>query len=205
MNEFANLIGTAPDLYGTATFSDDTPPTFRHQLTRYWADGPHALVCMCNPSYAGAYKNDPTIRSLIRLLRPLPGVAGFDVVNWEPFIATDCPSLHAWRKTVMATAEYVGIETYNLRLIRNLSAGAAIRIIAWGNLVPDTPHTQKVLAALSLDGAHSLYTFGTTKDGAPKHPMARGKHRIADGTMPTIWRKLSGEVVLRRTQKDVVV
>lgn len=172
---------------GSADFSQDRK--FRYTLSRWWAEGlPHALVCMCNPSIAGAEKNDPTIRSLIRLLRPLPGVGGFDVVNWEPYIATDCPSLYAWRKAIMATPEYEQLETYYTRRIRALSEGAAIRIVAWGNLVPQVPHTDRISRALSLDYTQDLYTFGTTKDGSPKHPMARGKHRIADGTVPVIWR-----------------
>ena len=54
---------------------------------------------MANPSHADAERNDPTIRNLLRLARPLP-IGGFTVVNLEPFIASapeDCANGGATR------------------------------------------------------------------------------------------------------------
>jgi hypothetical protein len=34
----------------------------------------------------------------------------------------------------------------------------------------------------------NLYCLSTTASGQPKHPMARGKHRIANDAQPILWR-----------------
>ena len=45
-----------------------------------------------------------------------------------------------------------------------------------------------MLAALSLDGAHPLFAFGFTGEGAPKHPLARGHLRIPNDVPLVVWR-----------------
>jgi len=179
------------DIQGSAEFSDETPPIFRHQLDRWWSDLPRALICMANPSYAGADKNDPTIHSLVRLVKAWPGCGGFRVVNWEPYIATSPADLYRWRDETSARNPDLAraVRTENINRIRCLSADAYIRIVAWGNLVPLTPHTQHTLAAMSLDQTENLYAFGFTNNGSPKHPMARGKSRIPDGQAALLWRE----------------
>lgn len=173
------------DIRGDALFSTDRK--LRHRLDRWWSDEPRALICMANPSDAGAERNDPTIHNLIRLVRPLPGIGGFTVVNWEPYIATDPKDLHRWRAEVDLRwlADTHGM---NLALIAALSGPAAIRIVAWGDIVPQGPHTTQTQNAMSLNGLYALQAFGFTKSGRPKHPMARGKSRISNGTVPVIWR-----------------
>lgn len=179
------------DIQGSAEFSDETPPLFRRQLDRWWSDLPRALVCMANPSYAGADRNDPTIHSLVRLTRSLQGCGGFTVVNWLPYIATDPADLHAWRLRTSDNAPDLAraVCAENLARIRRLSVSAYARFVAWGDLVPFVPHTQQTLLALSLDRTHDLFAFGFTKGGSPKHPMARGKSRIPDGAQPVLWRE----------------
>ncbi len=182
-------------IQGSAEFSDETPPLFRRQLDRWWSDQPRALLTMANPSYAGADKNDPTIHNVVRLTRPWQGCGGFSITNWEEYIATSPADLYRWRdEAAKANLDALrAMRAENLLRIRRLSQNAYIRIVAWGNLVPHTPHTTAVLAALSLDYTQDLYCFGTTKDGAPKHPMARGKSRVPDGFQPVIWRKYAAE------------
>lgn len=169
---------------GSALFSDEDPPLFRWRLDRWWGSGPRALVCMANPSYAGGDKNDPTITQLIKLTEAL-GFPGFTAVNWSPYIATAPKALHAWRWNHPEQA--VPAENRNIAQMAALSADAAVRIIAWGNIVPSVPVTQRVLRAMSLDHEFPLFAFGTTKDGAPKHPMARGKARLAIGAPLVVW------------------
>lgn len=178
------------DIQGSAVFSSEDTPIFRHQLDRWWSDAPRALICMANPSYAGADKNDPTIHSLVRLLTAVPGCGGFTVTNWEPYIATSPSDLHRWRdEAAKLSPELVrAIRSENLLRIRSLSVGAFVRIVAWGDIVPATPHTQQTVQALSLDGMQDLYAFGFTKSGNPKHPMARGRSRIPNGTRPMLWK-----------------
>lgn len=175
------------NIQGSAVFS--SCGMHRLRLDRWWGEGPRALVCMANPSSAGADKNDPTIHSLIRLLRP--HADGFTVVNWETRITSDPDAMHNWRADAAARepAAYAAQRSVNLDLIRRLSGElcAAIRIVAWGNLVPHVPLTQMVLDALSNGGAEPLYCFGRTQGLKPKHPLARGHHRIPDGFQPEVF------------------
>lgn len=178
------------DWQGSAEF--DRHPMlgdFRFRLDRWWGSGPRALIVMCNASTAGAEKNDPTVSRCIELVADA-GFGGFTVANWEPYIASKPDDLYAWRDQALQHhgPAYRAIRDRNLALIRGLSAVAPIRIIAWGALVPDVPLTTMVLQAAALDRVHDLYAFGRTLSGAPKHPMARGKHRIPNGAKPIIWR-----------------
>ncbi len=97
--------------------------------------------------------------------------------------------LHRWRDESQRQYPdaYRSIQEKNLRIIRELSAKAEVRIVAWGNLVPDVPLTQHVLLAMSLDGEHALLTWEWTQAGSPKHPMARGQGRIKATTL-SVWR-----------------
>lgn len=176
-------------IHGSAEFAEVNGWKLRMRLDRWWDDRPRALVCMANPSTAGADKNDPTIWQLLRLCELLD-VGGFSVVNWEPYIATDPDDLHRWRAAASWNSldDYTEVRAQNTRLIRGLSDGAKIRLVAWGNLVPRVPHTTLVLRCLSLDFTRDLYAFGLTGDGAPKHPMARGKHRISADAKPILYR-----------------
>ena len=163
---------------------------YRERLDRWWSDRPRALVCGCNPSQAGMEKNDPTIHAVAALTAHLP-VGGFTMANWSPRISTDPDGFHRWRLALLHADEpaYAAIRDANLARLRALSADSAVRIVAWGNLVPmGERETTLVLRALSLDGLHPLYAFGLTGAGVPKHPLARGKTRIAPGTPLTLWR-----------------
>lgn len=169
------------DLQGSAEFSVEDPPLFRWRLDRWWAEGPRALVCMANPSYAGGDKNDPTVTQLIKLIRAL-GYPGFTVVNWSPFIATDPSALHAWRWN--DPTAYKDSTQQNLANIERWTRGAAARFVAWGNI---PPHTKAVVESLSAGGDYELYAFARTKSGNPVHPMARGKNRLKIGAAPIVW------------------
>jgi hypothetical protein len=162
---------------------------FRLRLDRWWEFGPRALVCMANPSTAGAHDDDATIRNLTALIKAL-GYPGFTVVNWLPYIATKPADLFRWRNGL---AEHDGplyraVHAAALQAIDEVAHGAAIRFVAWGNLVPDVPHTTDVLRTLSCSRHFDLFAFGLTKDGSPKHPAARGVHRLVLGTPPVLWR-----------------
>lgn len=172
------------DWEGTAEFSEDG----RHRLSlgRRWGNGPRALVCGANPSSAGASRNDPTISWLIKMFEPR-GYGGFLMVNWETYIASSPKEMHTWRNCCPID-EHRAAVARNLDIIRTASVQSEMRFVAWGNLVPSIPQTTKVLWALSLGVSEPLYAFGLTKDGKPKHPMARGHHRIPDDWKPVLWR-----------------
>ncbi|MBV9569193.1 MAG: DUF1643 domain-containing protein [Hyphomicrobiales bacterium] len=174
---------------GSAEFGEVRDWQLRFRLDRWWDERPRALVCMANPSHADAERNDPTIRNLLRLSRPLP-IGGFTVVNVEPFITSVPADLAEWRRRAVATRprDYKMIQGKNLRLIRELSATAAVRIVAWGQLVRGKAHAPHLLGALSLDFNEALHAFALTKNGCPKHPLARGRHRIAESGELVLWR-----------------
>ncbi|WPZ36721.1 DUF1643 domain-containing protein [Thalassobaculum sp. OXR-137] len=169
------MTSTGASPRGSAEFS----PCGEHRLRldRWWADGPRALIGLANPSKAGGDVNDPTVHRGMALTRER--AAGMTYVNRDSYIATDPDDLTRWRLRMRreSPADLDRIERTNLDLIRELSAGAAIRIIACGNLV-QMPRLPPFLAALSLDGKYPVYCFGLTQHGAPKHPLARGKSFI---------------------------
>lgn len=179
---------TMPEIHGSADFS--RCELHRLRLDRWWSDEPRALVCMRNPSIANGLRPDPTIRNLVFLLQGRPGIGGFTVVNADDRIATDPADLEWWLETWIPD-ELRAIRAPNLIRIRELSAAAPVRIVAWGNLLRGGLHAERVIRAMSLDGKHPLYAFGTTADGAPKHPMARGHHRIPLGQPLVEWRPAS--------------
>ncbi|GJE03105.1 DUF1643 domain-containing protein [Methylobacterium isbiliense] len=160
---------------------------FRHRLDRSWSDEPRALVCGCNPSMAGTARNDPTVCRLRALLRDRPGLGGFTLVNAEERIATDPADLARWLAGLHLPALQAQRRA-NLARIRALAAEAALCIVAWGNLVPPGPPADRVAAALSLDGRRPLYAFGFVGDGAPIHPLARGRSRVPLGAPLVEWR-----------------
>jgi hypothetical protein len=173
---------------GSAEFIDHPLGRLRMRLDRWRTDGPRALICMCNASTADGERNDPTIRRCMELLPA--EYAGFTVVNWSPYIASDPADLHAWRDRSARNhwPRYRDICDDNYTLIGRLAETAPVRIVAWGRLVQQCVQTVVTLSELSRHGGHDLHAFGLTKDGAPKHPMARGTHRIANGSPLVVWR-----------------
>ncbi|MGE7415850.1 DUF1643 domain-containing protein [Methylobacterium tarhaniae] len=173
------------DIRGSAEFS--TCGLHRFRLDRWWSEEPRALVCMRNPSTAGADRNDPTICRLRALLYGRPSIGGFTVVNADDRVASDPRDLEVWLAE-QDVPSLKALRQANLDRIRVLAAAAPVLIVAWGNLLAPGLHADRVIAALSLDGAHPLHAFALTGDGAPIHPMARGRTRVPLG-MPLIeWR-----------------
>jgi hypothetical protein len=183
-----------PVIRGSAEFGEIRGWPLRFRLDRWWDERPRALVCMANPSQAGEERNDPTIRQLLKLVRPLP-IGGFTVVNIEPFIASAPRALREWRRQAVEARprDYGAIQRKNLKMIRELSQGAAIRIVAWGQLLPELAHAPRLLRSLSLDFTEALHAFALTKNGHPKHPLARGRHRIGRRGDLLVWRPATRE------------
>lgn len=183
-------------LRGAAVFDELPAPLgrVRFRLDRWWSDGPRALVCGCNPSDADGERSDPTVRSLVRLLRPLADTSwrlgGFTLLNVEVAITPSPAALRQWiedgrRRQPRAFHE---ARARNLATMYDLAPAAPLVLAAWGNLVKPDYHLDRVIACLSRHDRIALHCLGTTASGAPKHPMARGRARVPDGTEPAIWR-----------------
>jgi hypothetical protein len=126
---------------------------------------------MLNPSTADAEVDDATIRSCTRLAKSW-NYGGFVVVN-----------LFAWRATnpkdLLTAPDPIGPE--NEAYIGNAIAQTDFTICAWG---ANKMAQRRAVDILQLLRKHDkiAHCLGTTKNGAPKHPLY-----IKTGTTPELW------------------
>ncbi|OWO93731.1 hypothetical protein B5E41_15980 [Rhizobium esperanzae] len=165
----------------SAAISDCT--FYRDELRRVWDAGkPILVVCMLNPSDADHRRNDRTVLVLIWFAK-LWGYGGILIVN-----------LHAWRspspKEMMKAKDSIGPRCDNfidraLIIARHQNTPV---LAAWGNggdyLSRDTWFKHRARQQLV-----DIVCLGLTKDGFPKHPMARGQHRIPRDQQPVIFQR----------------
>lgn len=138
--------------------------TYRYVLTRpsevVHPDRGTALFLMLNPSTADATQDDPTIRRCRGFARSW-GCAGLTVGNLFALRATDPAALqqHA-----------APIGPYNDDWLRRLAAEHMDVVCAWGALPFAAARASDVALLLRAAGAR-LWCLGTTKHGAPRHPL----------------------------------
>lgn len=148
-----------------------------------------ALFVMLNPSTADALKDDPTIKRCLHFARR-EGCGRLDVVNLYAFRSSSPDDLYA-------TAEgFDPVGPENDATIAEAGRGAALIVVAWGNelppakrypsrwLAPEFEERVRQVVNLLPD---SLLCLGHTDGGWPKHPLARGKHRVPDGQPLAPW------------------
>ena len=149
--------------------------TYRYLLRRTWDhERPRALFVMLNPSTADADNDDPTIRSCIRLCRSW-NYGSFEVVNLFAFRSTDPDAL-------LDAADPVGPRNWGI--IEAAANRCDMIICAWGAhkaatyvTSDDHPWSHAVFERLQMVLRPAIFCLGTTKSGAPKHPLY-----IATGT-----------------------
>ena len=134
---------------------------------------------LLNPSTADAFKPDPTVGECIKRSTAL-GVDVVEIVNLFAFRSTyptDLPKRAIGER---------GDTVLNNEQILLACTGASKVIAGWGNdgALGDRAHHVRQLLR---DHDVVLHHLGTTKDGYPKHPLARGRHRIPGDLMPTEW------------------
>lgn len=188
---------------GWARFSDDM--TMRYRLARRLTDHPAAALCfmnltkaapirasdpiefeakrcvflMLNPSTADAFQLDPTVNECRKRCIAL----GADVLEVVNLFALRSPYPAELKKRA---AGYRGDDTTNNAEILAACSGAYRVIAAWGNHGAIDYRDLSVLNLLRGTGV-KLHHLGTTQDGYPKHPLARGKHRIPADQQPIEW------------------
>ncbi len=156
--------------------------TWRYELRRIWHAGqPLLVVCMLNPSTADAERNDPTIVTLMRVARAW-GFGGLLVVNLFALRTSD-PA------TLMRAADRVGPQNYHYlqNAIEYAREQGGRLLVGWGNC-GDIAGRDEWFADWAVSWGVDLICLGTTASGAPKHPLARGKHRIPADQKPVLWR-----------------
>lgn len=190
------MSGSAPaievDLFGDSYIRRDArfDGSDRLTLTRWWAPGPRACVIGCNPSTADALADDPTSRWWNRWFR-LFGFNGYDAVNLYPF----CTAIPAECRQI-AEAGWQGEWHYRDAMQANASHVARVAkratqvFVCWGAIAWDDLWVESVVEEVQSGEAPwpDLWCWGTTGGGAPKHPLARGAHRIAADQPPIMWR-----------------
>jgi hypothetical protein len=178
----------SPDRTGWARFSPDR--VMRYRLARslrpgvalevidsitYLADAPFerpTRVCflMLNPSTADAFQLDPTVNECRKRAVAL-GADILEVVNLFAFRSPYPEDL----KTRKFGERGDGV--INDDEIFTACRVAHIAVAAWGNHGMLDRRAQIVTGQLMKWGIE-LWHLGKTADGSPKHPLARGKHRI---------------------------
>ena len=162
----------------SAILSEEDPPLYRYWLERVWnATLPVMVWVLLNPSTADHAVNDPTILACMDFARR-NGCGSIVVVNLYGF-----RSPHP--KVMQAAARPVGPENFDylrraMTLVRDRPGSLAI--CGWGR--GDFSYMALGLRGHAQEAGVQLHCFGLTKDGHPKHPLARGLHRIPRDTAP---------------------
>ena len=138
---------------------------WRYALGRRWGEGPEALFVLLNPSTADAAADDPTLRRCVGFARR-EGCGASRTVN-----------LFAWRASDPGALGRARAEGEDIVGPGNASAlEAALRecegpvVVGWG-AHPIATERAGALARLAQGEGRALLCLGTTKTGAPRHPL----------------------------------
>lgn len=164
----------------------------RIELVRRWGPGPKACMIGCNPSLADAFDDDPTCRWWIEWCR-LYGFGGFTAVNLYPFVSASPVECREVAEAAEGGADYGArdlLHFVNLPAVVAAAKAADQVFACWGAIAWDQVWIDHVVEEVQSGEAPypDLWCWGFTASGAPKHPMARGAHRIPRGQGPILWR-----------------
>lgn len=182
------------DRSGWARFSDDMVMRFR--LARQ-LDGSALVVhhgdvisawlrvvfVLLNPSDADAFRPDPTVTNCCTFARRW-GMDVAEVVNLNAFRSPYPEDLRA-RSPGQRGDDFDATEQ-----IVHACRGANLVIAGWGNDGELDGRGDRVRDMLIGNGIR-LFHLGLTKGGYPKHPLARGKHRIPADQAPIGWTRFA--------------
>lgn len=181
---------------------------YRWTATRAWGAGPRILWCGNNPSDANAKRDDPSIWRMMGFSYRW-GFGSMVVINVYPFVAASMTALRTWcrdwRRDVQSDLPWeidksaLNAWRHNQDVARAQIREATVCVAAWGNL-PDGEDLSEFLEEATGDYNGPDFEFrpfvdfewkciGKTAGGAPKHPLARGLHRVPDDAVLIDWRK----------------
>lgn len=177
-----DLLGEpSPTVVRSAIFNgpDDC---YRDELKRIWDDAlPLLPVCMLNPSRASHLVNDPTVLTLDHFGK-LWGYGGTwvgNLYNWKspsPAVMKSEPA-----RLGPTNRDALG------RMLAYAKANGNRVLVAWGNDGDFEGEATRFLNWARGSLGLELICLGTTNSGAPKHPLARGLHRIPRDQQPLVW------------------
>lgn len=151
---------------------------YRYRLWRKWAASERmpVLWVMLNPSTADANVDDPTIKRCMAFSQRW-GYGAMWVGNLFAYRSTDPDAMLKLHRD-----EAQGPD--NRKHLYAMASQSALTVAAWGN-----PGAGGVGDDGDYTSPGGLWCIGTTNSGAPKHPLARGKHRVPDDAHLEEWCK----------------
>lgn len=186
----ADLFTGGPIVRRSATLSDCG--RYRWTLTRMWGTGRHVCWIGVNPSTADAANDDPTVRRWMSFSQAW-GYDGFSAVNLYPFRSSspaECRRWAAWEGNGPDWHARDAIHA-NVGIVASEAKSAALVVACWGAAAWDDVFVEHVCEAIEAgeEPWPVIHCIGTTGSGAPKHPLARGAHRVPDDARPVPWRR----------------
>jgi len=179
-----------PAIRRSAWFAE---PKARLRLSRDWdPTAPRALVIGCNPSDADAEKDDPTSRWWNSWFREA-GFGGYDAMNLYPFCSSspaECRRRSDWENNGPDWGARDLMHFANLPAVVEAAKAAAQVFVCWGAIAWDDAWIEHLVEEIQTGVAPypDLWCWGKTASGAPKHPLARGVHRMEKFPTPILWR-----------------
>lgn len=162
-------------------------PLCRFVLERSTRPGNAAAWLLCNPSRASHEIDDPTAGRVVHH----SGRAGYPrslIGNVWPLRTPYPAELWAALKRGDLTAAMM---QDNLEALATIGGQACIHVVAYG-AEPGRRFPALVRAAVdafTLGGRFPAYCLGTTDDGHPLHPLARGKFAIRNDANLRVFRQ----------------
>jgi hypothetical protein len=183
-------------ILGPVGFSAHVEGTCRFELRRIFGLAPRGgerLLpwLLLNPSTADAAKNDPTLLRMIDFTWAW-GFDGLIVLNLFPLRASRQAAL---RSRLLHNRPGSAVEerlVENRRVVASVLGAHDAALAAWG--CGATGLSRAIAAELAvwraiglLRSDRPLFCLGTTRDGQPIHPLARGRSRVPVGTLPRLY------------------
>jgi hypothetical protein len=171
---------------------------YRFTLTRVWdAERRRVLVVMANPSKADHEVEDPTSSLLISILDH-NGFGAYTAVNLCPLRSSKPADALSFMRALDGNARLAvdrdalhhNLDVVDSELLKLKQTDAVL--LAWGSIA--SGFGTLVLSMVSNLNEFSkamqvpLYCLGKTASGHPKHPMARGTHKVPKDAPLIPWR-----------------
>lgn len=153
-----------------AKFSPDH--MYRWWLTRVWDVGkPQICWIMLNPSTADERYDDPTLRRIIEFSQAWD-YGRLVVVNLYPYCSSTPEEVRGW----VIAGVFRAWERNKHEILETAMVSQRV-VCAWG-AAPWAQVRGFFTVKLLEEKGIELACLGLTQSGAPKHPLARGRHRI---------------------------
>jgi len=170
--------------------------TYRWTLTRSWdRELPVLLVVMFNPSDADHDVDDPTI-TLTCQIAAHNGYGGIVVVNLIPLRSPQPAAAAEMTRWDQHGPDWHARDRLqdNLAVIQQEAGRAGAVLVACGALADrcaDWFHQVLEEIECGLPDGTKVLCLGESAGGYPKHPLARGKHKVPKNAKLRPWREAS--------------